>query len=180
LAMSLVTEDCSSMAVENVVTSLDLGRNAARDRKSRGEGKPDAFDFLGLTHICSRPRSGRDFHLKRHSSRPKFRSKPRSIKEELKHRMHLKIQEQGQWLRRVVGGCFNYHAVPRNIGALTTFHKVSTAMWRGALRWCDQRDRTTWEVIRSLAGRWLPSPKILHPWPGLRFAAINPSWEPCA
>jgi RNA-directed DNA polymerase len=159
---------------------IEFGRNAERDRKARREGKPETFDFLGLTHICSRSRSGRGFLMKRHTSRPKMRSKLRAIKEELKHRMHLKIQEQGQWLRRVVGGYFNYHAVPTNIGALTTFHKVVTAMWRRALRRRGQRDRTTWETIRGLADRWLPSPKILHPWPEQRFAANNPRWEPGA
>ena len=159
---------------------IEFGRNAERDRKARGERKPETFDFLGLTHICSRSRRGIGFLLKRHTSRPKMRSKLRSIKEELKHRMHLKIQEQGQWLRRVVGGYFNYHAVPTNIGALTTFHKIVTAMWRRALRRRGQRDRTTWETIRGLAERWLPSPKILHPWPEQRFAANNPRWEPGA
>jgi len=159
---------------------IEFGRNAQRDRQARGEGKPETFCFLGLTHICSRSRSGKYFQLKRHTNHAKMRSKLQAIKEKLTERMHLKIPVQGQWLRRVVGGYFNYHAVPTNIGALTTFHKVVTALWRRTLRRRGQRDRTTWEAIYGLADRWLPKPKILHPWPEQRFAATHPRWEPGA
>lgn len=159
---------------------IEFGRNAERNRKQRGESKPETFDFLGLTHICSRPRSGRGFLMKRHTSRPKMRLKLRAIKEKLRKRMHLKIQVQGQWLRRVVGGYFNYHAVPTNIGALATFHRAVVALWRQALLRRGQRDRTTWKYIWGLADHWLPRPRILHPWPQQRFAANNPRWEPGA
>ena len=37
---------------------IEFGRFAAKDRESRGLGKPDTFDFLGFTHICSRSRRG--------------------------------------------------------------------------------------------------------------------------
>lgn len=159
---------------------IEFGRNAQRDRQARGEGKPETFCFLGLTHICSRSRSGRYFQLKRHTNRAKMRAKLQAIKAKLTERMHLKIPVQGQWLRRVVGGYFNYHAVPTNIGALTTFRKVVTALWRRTLRRRGQRDRTTWETIYGLVDRWLPKPKILHPWPEQRFAAKYPRWEPGA
>jgi hypothetical protein len=159
---------------------IEFGRQAARNRQRRGVGKPETFDFLGLTHICSRPRGGQGFQLKRHTCRRKMRSKLRAIKEELCKRMHLGIKQQGQWLRRVVGGYFNYHAVPTNIGALTTFHKVVTVLWCRALRRRSQRDKTTWKDIYGMADRWLPKPRIIHPWPEQRFAANHPRWEPGA
>src|SRR3989475_1867322 len=31
---------------------IEFGRFAARNRKQRGEGKPETFTFLGLTHYC--------------------------------------------------------------------------------------------------------------------------------
>jgi RNA-directed DNA polymerase len=31
---------------------IEFGRFAARDRKARGEGKPETFTFLGFTHYC--------------------------------------------------------------------------------------------------------------------------------
>jgi hypothetical protein len=38
---------------------IEFGRFAARDRKARGEGKPETFTFLGFTHYCGqRHKSG--------------------------------------------------------------------------------------------------------------------------
>ncbi len=37
---------------------IEFGRFAARNRRKRGLGKPEAFDFLGFTHCCSANRSG--------------------------------------------------------------------------------------------------------------------------
>jgi hypothetical protein len=31
-----------------------------------------------------------------------------------------------------------------------------------------------------LAGRWLPKPRISHPWPSVRFRVKHPRWEPYA
>jgi len=38
---------------------IEFGRNAARDRKARGLGKPETFQFLGFTHICAKTREVR-------------------------------------------------------------------------------------------------------------------------
>jgi RNA-directed DNA polymerase len=38
---------------------IEFGRFAAKNRRARGVGKPETFDFLGFTHICARMRDGR-------------------------------------------------------------------------------------------------------------------------
>ena len=38
---------------------IEFGRFAAANRKGRGQGKPETFDFLGFTHYCRRTRGGR-------------------------------------------------------------------------------------------------------------------------
>jgi RNA-directed DNA polymerase len=35
---------------------IRFGRDAAKQREARGEGKPETFDFLGFTHFCTRSR----------------------------------------------------------------------------------------------------------------------------
>ena len=35
---------------------IQFGRHAERDRRGRGQGPPETFDFLGLTHICGQTR----------------------------------------------------------------------------------------------------------------------------
>jgi hypothetical protein len=37
---------------------LEFGRFAARDRKQRGEEKPETFTFLGFTHFCGQLTNG--------------------------------------------------------------------------------------------------------------------------
>jgi len=141
--------------------------------------KPETFTFLGFTHICGRSRRG-GFLLKRKSRRDRKRAKLRAIKEELRRRMHEPIEEQGQWLRLVVSGFFRYHAVPTNYRALSAFRHHVMVLWMRTLRRRSQRDRTTWQRMQRLSDRWLPTPRILHPWPERRFAVKHPRWEPGA
>ncbi len=37
---------------------IEFGRFAEQNRKQRGEGKPETFDFLGFTHISGKDRTG--------------------------------------------------------------------------------------------------------------------------
>jgi len=158
---------------------LEFGRHAAAGRERRGLGKPETFKFLGFTHICGRSRKGR-FQLRRKSRRDRVRAKLRELKAELKRRWHEPIPSQGQWLRQVVTGWYNYHAVPINSAALSAFRFHVEGLWLAMLRRRSQKDRTTWEQMRGIANRWLPRPHILHPWPNVRFAVTHPRWEPYA
>ena len=53
---------------------IEFGRYAQRNRKRRGENKPETFDFLGFTHYCSKSIKGK-FRVKRKTSKKKFRAK---------------------------------------------------------------------------------------------------------
>jgi len=158
---------------------IEFGRHAAANRKKRGLGKPEPFDFLGFTHICGRSRKG-GFVLRRQSRRDRLRAKLREIKENLRLNRHAPIEEQGSWLRHVMTGYFAYHAVPTNGPSLNLFRRAVAWMWRRALRRRGQRDKTSWNTINRLAERWLPRPRILHPWPSQRFTVKHPRWEPDA
>jgi RNA-directed DNA polymerase len=158
---------------------IEFGRQAAIRRAQRGLGKPETFNFLGFTLICGKSRRG-NFLLKRRSRRDRMRAKLREVSEGLRRRMHQPIPEQGRWLRQVVAGFFAYHAVPTNSAALETFHHYVTVHWRRSLRRRSQKDRLTWERMAKLADDWLPKPRILHPWPNVRFAVRHPRREPSA
>jgi RNA-directed DNA polymerase len=158
---------------------IEFGRFAAERRKRRGLGKPDTFNFLGFTFICGKTRAGK-FQLQRKTRRDRMQAKLRNIKETLRRCMHRPIPEQGKWLRRVVRGYFNYHAVPTNARALDVFRHHVTDLWRRTLRHRSQKDRITWARMTQLVNEWLPKPIILHPWPSDRFAVTHPRWEPYA
>jgi group II intron reverse transcriptase/maturase len=158
---------------------IEFGRHAAANRKRRGLGKPETFSFLGFIFISSKSRRGK-FQIKRKSRPDRMRAKLQAIKQELRRRMHQPVPRQGQWLKQVVTGYFNYHAVPTNGRALATFRFRVIDLWTRTLRRRSQKDRTPWERIRRLANDFLPKPRILHPWPEKRFAVSHPRWEPYA
>lgn len=158
---------------------IEFGRFAAQNRAKKGRGKPETFNFLGFTHISGRARDGK-FMLRRHTRRDRMRAALRRVKDELRRRMHQSIPEQGRWLRRVVQGYLNYHAVPTNSRNMWAFRFHVTDLWRRSLRRRSQKDDTTWARMTRLAADWLPSARVLHPWPVARFTANHPRQEPGA
>ena len=142
----------------------------------RGEGKPETFNFLGFTHVCGKTRKGW-FTIHRYSIAKRIRTKLQEIKEQLRHRMHEALTAVGKWLRSVVQGWFNYHAVPGNIHSLDQFLTEIERLWLRVVRRRSQRGRRrwTWSRFHRLARRWLPRPKILHPYPDKRFHVAHPN-----
>jgi hypothetical protein len=92
-------------------------------------------------------------------------SELKSVKTEMRRRMHHPIAEQGHWLTRVLQGHYNYYAVPDNSEALHGFRRRLIRLWLQALRRRSQKDRLTWKRMLDLDARWLPEPRILHPGP---------------
>ncbi len=120
---------------------IEFGRYAQANRRRRGLGRPESFDFLGFTHICAQTQDGR-FQLRRTSMRKRQRAKLAEIKDELRRRQHRRIAEQGQqWLNRVVAGYFAYHAVPTNGRTLSAFRYHVIQIWMRSLRRRGQRHR---------------------------------------
>jgi hypothetical protein len=147
---------------------LEFGRFATRDRAQRGDRKPETFNFLGFAHICTKTREG-EFLLARHTTKSRMRATLCAVKAALVRRRHQPIPEQGRWLGQVVRGYFAYHAVPTNIRTRESFRLQVTHAWLRSLRRRSQRHRMTWKRTASLVDRWLPRPRIQHPWPEERF-----------
>jgi len=164
-----LAEFCLELSAEKT-RLIEFGRFAARDRRARGLGKPETFTFLGFTHICAKTRKGR-FQVKRITDSKRLRRKLSEVNTELKRRMHHSIPEQGRWLASVLRGHCNYYAVPENIRALNAFRHEIIRHWLKALRRRSQRTKMTWERMNRHAKRWLPTVRILHPWPEARFDA---------
>jgi len=152
---------------------LEFGRYAAHNRERRGEGKPETFDFLGFTHSCDKTRKG-TFIVLRQTSKKRMRRKLKEVKTELRRRLHEPVLKVGAYLRSVVQGHFRYYGVPRNGPALNSFrHGVTWLWWRSLLR-RSQRHRRT-RKRRKCFGQWIrrfiPTVRILHPYPEQRLAA---------
>ena len=150
---------------------IEFGRFAESNRKRRGEGKPETFDFLGFTHISGKNRNGR-FTVKRKTVAKRLRAKLQQVKEQLRARRHDPVPLTGRWLQAVVQGYFNYHAVPGNIDSLTGFREKVSRYWRRSLLRRSQKHALSWDRFNRLLDRWLPTPRLLHPWPEQRFDAM--------
>ena len=148
---------------------IEFGRSAIADRRDRGLGKPESFDFLGFTHYCATRRSGSGFVLGRKPVAKRMRAKLREIKEQLMAIRHEGTERQGRWLCQVLRGWMAYYAVPMSGSAISAFRHHMIERWHGALTRRSQRRRLTWMRMKTIADRHLPFPRILHPWPEKRF-----------
>src|SRR6266853_1382925 len=154
---------------------IELGRFAARDRKERGEGKPETFTFLGFTHYCGQRHKSGTFTVWRITAKKRMVAKLKAIKAELQRRIHDRIAEVGAGLRKIVLGYYQYHAVPGNTTQLRIFKLRVCRLWQGVLVHRSQRAKMRWERFTPVLNRWISPPHVLHPYPDARFYATHPS-----
>jgi RNA-directed DNA polymerase len=159
---------------------LEFGRFATENRRRRGEGKPETFDFLGFTHSCDRTRKGK-FIVLRQTNKKRMRRKLKEVKAHLRRRLHEPISDVGKYLRSVVQGHFRYYGVPRNGPALASFrHAVTWLWWRSAQR-RTQRHRSKRKLrrrFRRWVQRFFPNVRILHPYPEQRLRVMTQGRSP--
>jgi RNA-directed DNA polymerase len=152
---------------------LEFGPFAADNRRARGQGKPETFNFLGFTHICGKKRSNRRFTVIRQTIRKRLQAKLNEVNAELRRRMHDPVPAVGTWLRAVVGGHIRYYGVPMNQPALHRFRFQVGWLWHRALSRRSQTGRILWDRMRRLINRWLPPARVCHPYPLRRLGVIT-------
>ena len=151
---------------------LEFGRFAAPNRRDRGDGKPESFNFLGFTHSCATTRKG-GFTVLRQTMRQRMQAKVKAVGTVLRQRLHRPVPEVGAYLRAVLLGHFRYYGVPMNGRALSAFRAALVRLWRRILRRRSQRTRVTAARLQRLVARWLPVPHICHPYPLVRFGVVT-------
>jgi len=148
---------------------IRFGRFARQNREERGEGKPESFTFLGFRHVCAENSVGR-FEIRRITDGDRRRKKLQELKQELRRRMHDSVESVGKWLKSVLNGYYQYHAVPGNLSVLKRFRRQVARYWFHALEQRSQR-RPTWEKLGKIFDHWLPVPTVVHAFPDARFDA---------
>ena len=152
---------------------IEFGRFAQANRNRRGEAEPENFTFLGFTHHCGTNSRG-NFVIRRKTARKRLEAKLQQVKQALRERMHEPVPKVGEWLGRVVHGFYQYHAIPGNWRSLYRFRERVGWYWRRALERRSQRGRLTADQVSRLFHRWLPRPRLAHPYPEVRFDARHP------
>ena len=147
---------------------IEFGRFAASERRRRGEGKPETFNFLGFTHSCARTRNG-GFTVLRQTMPKRMRAKLQQVKVELRRRMHTPIPDQGAYVAAVVRGHGQYYGVPLNTFALSAFRREVSRVWWRTLKRRSDKTRLPWARMKRLLDRWVPSLRVCHPYPLVRL-----------
>jgi len=150
---------------------IRFGRFAAEQCKRAGAGKPEVFNFLGFTHYCTRSYKSGGFVVGRKTIKKRMRAQLKTIKQELRRRLHRPITETGNWLRKVLRGHLNYYAIPGNGKSISSFVYLVSQYWLKSIRRRSQRHAMTWEKFSAIKNYFFPPVKILHPLPLHRFDA---------
>lgn len=151
---------------------IEFGRHAADRRRTRGDGKPETFNFLGFTHICAKTRQGW-FTVLRQTMRQRQQAKLKAVATELRRRLHHSIPEVGAYLRAVVRGHLQYYSVPMNQPAVKAFCLAVARIWRRVLSRRSHTAAVNWTRMRRLLARWLPPVRVCHPYPLDRFTVMT-------
>jgi group II intron reverse transcriptase/maturase len=151
---------------------IEFGRFAVQNRRKRGQGKPETFNFLGFAHSCARTKQGW-FTVLRRTMRERLRATLKRVKLELRRRMHDPVPETGAYVRSVVLGHIRYYGVPLNFRALDAFRQGVRWLWGRTLRRRSQRGSIPLERIYRVTDRWIPHATICHPQPLDRLGVIT-------
>lgn len=138
---------------------IEFGRYAERNRKIRGEGKAETFNFLGFTHYCSKGKAGK-FRAKRKTDRKKFRAKIQEIKEWLRKRMHCKISETVKLIKIKLQGYYRYYGITDNTDSLRKFHQIVIKMLYKALNRRTQKNKYNFKEYYEKIAKDIIRPKI--------------------
>ena len=160
--------------------NVDLLRESFYGRKRKAA--PGVDGVTGKEYETGLEDRRKDLHCRVH--RGAYRAQPskrtyipkangKLTKQELRRRMHDPVAPVGEWLKSVLNGYYQYHAVPGNLSVLKRFRRQVARYWFHALGQRSQR-RPTWEKLGKRFDHWLPDPQVVHEFPDARFDASHP------
>ena len=129
---------------------LEFGRFAEQDRKKRGEGRPETFDFLGFTHYCSKHKSSGNFKLGRKTAKKKQRVKLIEMNQWIKRNRHQRLKDLFGMVNLKLRGHYQYYGVTDNINSIADFLFYTRRM---LFKWLNRRSQKrsyNWEEFGEL------------------------------
>lgn len=145
---------------ENKTRLIEFGRFADRNRRNRGEGKPETFDFLGFTHYCSKARGGW-FRVKRKTSKKKFAKACKNFHQKIKNMRTWKLSLIFKKVNQMLVGYYNYYGITDNGRSLSN---LLNRVDRTLFYWLNRRSNKksyTWVQYNQMKEYYpLAEPKI--------------------
>ncbi|OGL46395.1 MAG: hypothetical protein A2161_03135 [Candidatus Schekmanbacteria bacterium RBG_13_48_7] len=81
---------------ESKTRLIEFGRYAIENGRASGKGKPETFDFLGFTHICSKRWKDGRFTVRRNTIAKRLLAKLKEVRKVLMRNRHAPVPEQGK------------------------------------------------------------------------------------
>lgn len=144
---------------EDKTKIIKFGRFAATDKKKRGEGKPETFDFLGFTHYCSNSKNGY-FMVKRKTSKKKFNSSLKRVKEWLRKNLVTPAPDVMKKLTIKLNGYYRYYGLMENYPMMSLFRDEVRKFLYKMFNRRSQKKSMNWIKFALFLKKYpLPTPK---------------------
>jgi len=125
---------------------LEFGRFAEENRRRRGEGKPETFDFLGFTFYCGLDGKKGFFRCRVKTSKKKFRSKVLRMKEWIKAHRMTPVGELIKKINEKLAGHYQYYGVTDNTREVKNFLNATSLL---LFKWLNRRSQRRSYTIDS-------------------------------
>jgi len=136
---------------------IEFGRFAATNRKERGKGKPETFNFLGSRTFVDRPGRTANSSCCARPCRKRLLAKLKAGQGgNFRGLMHQPLAEVGKWLRSVVQGLLQLSCCSSNIASLRNFRFEVSKLWLRVIRRRSQRSRITRELMDQFVAQLAP------------------------
>jgi len=129
---------------------VEFGRFAEENRRRRGEGKPETFDFLGFTHFCSKSKKTGKFRMKRKTAGKKMQVKLKEMKVWIRNNRHLPLIELTKMLNLKLRGHYQYYGITDNFKCIDRFYFETQRMLFKWLNRRSQKKSYSWDGFNQL------------------------------
>lgn len=152
---------CGLEFAEDKTRLIEFGRFATENRKKRGQGKSETFDFLGFTHYCSISNKSGKFRVKRKTSRKKQKQKVKEFKMWIKDNRNKPLAEIMDTVKRKLIGHYNYYGITDNSKSIDNYaYEVRKLLMKWLNRRSQKKSYDSKGFNQMLERYKLPIPKI--------------------
>lgn len=139
---------------------LEFGRFARQNRERRGEKKPETFDFLGFTFYCGLDGKKSFFRCRVKTSKKKFRSKIRAMKEWIKAHRAIPLELMFKTINAKLRGHYQYYGVTDNTKEVKNF--LAQTKWL-LYKWLNRRSQKKSYTVETFFNGLLRTFPLLEP-----------------
>jgi len=139
------------LELEQTKTRLvEFGKYAEQNRKDRGEGKPETFDFLGFTHYCSKNRNNGWFSTGRKTANKNQSTKLKEMNQWLKRNRHWRLKDLFNMINMKLRGHYRYYGIAGNFVSISNFLHTTKKLVYKWLNRRSQRKSYTWDGFNQM------------------------------